>query len=284
MTRREAIAAAIGALGSAALLALLYDMFPPSRPAARVLPHPQPSDAVEAPGGEDSCTAANSRLAGQLTECEHRLASRETELTAVKTTLASLAPDANAGALADPYNPTTQEDWKYLASFGVVRAKNFCFNLDWQPSDIQLGQLGLAPDDGPALTRALAAADKRMWQSTEPACAKLVGTEEAARLGNDECWSNILYSFGPTQWDVDAQLVADIRAGNVPMPATDDLDALATRFLAMTSAVSDLEKDLSESFGPERAHEIAAADDVPWGGCSTQIGEGARTGKLPMPK
>ncbi len=284
MTPREVVAAAIGALGSAALLALLYDMFPPSRPAARVLPHPQPSDAVEAPRGEDSCTTANTRLAGELTECEHRLTNRETELTAVKTTLASLAPDASTGDLADPYNPTTQQDWKYLATFGVVRAKNFCFNVDWQPSEIELGQLGLAPDDGPALTRAIAAADRRMWRATEPACAKLVGTQEAARLGNDECWSNILYSFEASQWDVDAQLVADIRAGNVPMPAAGELDALATRFLAMTSAVSDLEKDLAESFGPERAHEIATADYVPWGGCSTQIGEGARTGKLPMPQ
>jgi hypothetical protein len=284
MTRRDAVAAGIGALGSAAVLVLLYDMFPPSRPAAPVAPHPQASDVVEAPGGEDSCTAANSRLADGLKECEHRLVTRETELTAVKTILASLARDASTGELADPYNPSTPQDWKYLASFGVVRAKNFCFNVDWQPSDIELGQLGLAPDDGPALTRAVAAADERLWQATEPACAKLVGTQEAARLGNEECWSNILYSFEASQWDADAQLVADIRAGNVPMPAASELDALATRFLAMTSAVSDLEKDLTESFGTERAHEIAAADYAPWGGCSTQIGEGSRTGKLPMPK
>jgi hypothetical protein len=283
MTRREAVAAGVGAIGGATMLLLLSDLFPSSRPAQPVVPPPQPREALEAPASDESWRTANVRLADELKACERRLTTSETELTAVKTTLASLAPDAKTEDLPDPYNPSTQQDWQYLATFGVVRAKNYCFDLDWQPSDIELGQLGLSPEDGPALTRALAAADARLWKATEPACSKLVGTEEAARLGNDECWSNILYSYNASQWDVDAKLVADIRAGNVPMPAADDLDPLATRFLAMTSAVSDLEKDLSESFGPERAHEIAAADDVPWA-CSTQIGEGARTGKLPMPR
>jgi hypothetical protein len=159
-----------------------------------------------------------------------------------------------------------------------MRAKNFCYpKPDWQPTDDELNAWGLSPTDVPALTKALDAAAQRIWQATQPACAKLVGAEEANRLGDDPCFTIILHSFPEAQWNVDAQLVSNIRAGNVPMPAPDKLDALATRMLAMTNAASDLENDLSQSFGSELAHEIATGP-VPWGPCTVQLGN-----RLPMP-
>ena len=283
MTRREAVAAGVGAIGSAAVLLLLNNLFPSSRPAHPVVHQSQPSEPVDVPDGQDSCTAANSRLAGELTGCEHRLATRETELTAVKTTLASLAPDASTRDLANPYNSTTQEDWKYLASFGVVRAKNFSSTWTGNRATSSSGSWGWLRTKGPPSPSSRRCGQAHVAGPPEPACAKLVGTEEAARLGNDECWSSILYSYTSSQWDVDAQLWPTSARARCRCRA-DDLDALATRFLAMTSAVSDLEKDLSETFGPERAHEIAAADDVPWGGARRRFGKGARTGRLPMPQ
>jgi hypothetical protein len=298
MTRRDAIAGVVGAIAAAAVLVGVYEATAtPSRPTASVDTAPgqgasgasvDAGGAVEAFGRDDPWRAANASLVDQMKECRHRLAASETELKKVKTALVSLEPDADgplgAWARRDPFNPTTQDDWKELAKFGVVRAKNFCFpKADWQPSDDELSDLGLTPADTPALTQALAAAAQRLWQATQPTCAKLVGADEANRIGDDACFTIILHSFPESQWSADAQLVSNIRAGNVPMPPPDKLDALATRLLAMTSAVSDLEKDLTQSFGPELAHEIASGD-TPWGPCTVQLGEGARTGKLPMPQ
>jgi hypothetical protein len=289
MTRREAVAGVIGAVGAAAVLVATYEAgclsVGPSTIAsaggARAGTHgpgPQPP-ASNGSGADDPWRAANASLIDQARECRHRLAASEVQLKKVTTKLASVAPDAGrAGPLQDPFNPASQEDWKYLAKHGVVRAKNFCFpKADWQPSDGELDAWGLGSGDVAALTRAFGAAAQRIWQATRPACAKLVGAEEADRLGDDPCFTIILHSFPEAQWNADAQLVSDIRAGNVAMPTPDKLDALATRMLAMTSAASDLESDLAPTFGPELAHEIATGP-MPWGSCTVQLGN-----KLPMP-
>jgi len=139
--------------------------------------------------------------------------------------------------------------------------------------------MGLPADDAPALAKAVATASQRLWQATEPACAKLVGADEAARLGNEDCFTIILHHFSEGQWGSDAALVSNIRAGNTPMPAPDQLDALATRLLAMTDAVQGFEKDLGQTLGPELAEEIATGH-APWG-CTMALAEGARTGAFP---
>ena len=104
----------------------------------------------------------------------------------------------------------------------------------------------------------------------------------AAQLGNDGCWTVILHDVSKDQWDVDAQLVADIRAGNVPMPPASQLDDLSKRLLAMTNAMPDLENELTPSFGPEVAHAIAWGH-MPAASCVATLGRGARTGEVPMP-
>ena len=170
----------------------------------------------------------------------------------------------------NPYEPTA-EDWKEMAKQGVVRARNFCFpGPDWRPTAGELAELGLAPSDTTALLRALSAAHDRMWRATLPGCAKLVGKDEAERLG-ESCHTVILNSVSEHQRSLDAQIVADVRAGNTPMPPLDSVDALTVRLFAMTSAITDFEMDLTGSFGPEVAHRIAAGEQ-PWGQCMVQLG------------
>jgi hypothetical protein len=294
MTRRDAVAGALGALSSAAVLVGVYEgrvtlsragasVDVASGQGARVdaagIHGPEELAAAtsdfEASAGKDPWRTANANLADQVKAYQRRLDDSQAEtkritreLDALKAKLASLDPDA--AAAADPFNPT-QDQWKDLAKANVVRAKNFCFPpSDWQPDTDQLADLGLAPSDSPALTKALAAASQRMWQAEAAACAKLVGSMEVAeRLGNETCGTIIQRSVGDTQFAADTQLVADIRAGNKPMPPPGQLDAVATRLLAMTGSASDLEKDLEPTFGPEEARRIAFGD-TPWS-CALQF-------------
>ena len=243
--------------------------------------------AFEASAGDEAWRTANASLADQVNDYRRRLDESQAQTRAIKANLdkleARLAPrSSDAGSMYDQY-PSTPDDWKKWAKVGVVRAKNCCFpGAGWQPSTNDLAELGLAPGDGPALAKAVAAASDHMWQATQPACARIVGAEEAARLGNDSCWPIILRDVDQGQWDVDAQLVADIRAGNVPMPPPGQLDDLSKRLLAMTNAMPDLENELTPTFGPEVAHAIAWGH-LPWAPCVVTLGRGARTGEVPKP-
>jgi hypothetical protein len=306
MTRSEAVAGAVGALGSAAVLVGVYEgkvslsradtaVEVASGQGARAdawgLHGPDGLDAAsrafEASAGDEPWRTANASLVDQVSDYRRRLDESQKQTRAIKANLdrleARLTPrSSDAGVMFDQY-PSTQDDWKAWAKLGVVRAKNFCFPAaGWQPSPSDLTELGLAPGDGPALAQVVATASDHMWQVTQPACARIVGAEEAARLGNDSCWTIILQDVSKSQWDKDAQLVADIRAGNVPMPPPGQLDDLSRRLLAMTNAMPDLENELTPSFGPDVAHAIAWGH-VPWAQCAMQLGRGARTGEVPMP-
>jgi hypothetical protein len=296
MTRRDVFAGAVGALAGAAVLVGVYEgkvtlsranasvdiaSGQGARADAQGIHGPQGMDAAskafESPSPDEPWRTANAGLAEQVKEYQQRFADNqaqtkatETELRRLKARLASLEPDA--AALRDPFSPTLA-DWQELAKEGVVRAKNFCFpSTDWQPSAGDLSSLGLAPGDGSALRQAVAAASERMWQAVEPACAKLVGSSEvAAQLGSEVCGMALQKSATQAQVSADAQLVANIRAGVIPMPPPGEIDGLAARMLAMTGAAPDLEKELSQSFGPDVAHAIASGD-VPWGSCEWQFG------------
>ncbi len=304
MNRRDALAGAVGAIASAAVMVGVYEgKVTLSRASASVdftsgqggradaqgVHGPEGLDAAskafESPSPDEPWRAANASLADQVKEYQRRLADNqaqaktmETELAKLKVKLAELEPDA--ASLRDPFAPT-QEDWKELAKAGVVRAKNFCYPpSDWKPSADDLGQLGLAPGDAPALSQALGAASQRMWQAVGPACAKIVGSMAVAEsLGNETCGTIVARSVNAAQFQADTQLVADIRAGNKPMPPTGQIDGPTSRLLAMTTAATDLEKDLTKSFGPDTAHRVAFGD-TPWS-CALQFG-GPGTDVLPQ--
>jgi hypothetical protein len=294
MTRRDAVAGAVGALAAATVLVGVYEgkvtltranasVDVASGQGARADAHgihgPEDlavaSKAFEAPSS-DPWRVANAGLADQVKVYQHRLEDSQAqtktiakEIEKLKARLAS--SDRDAAVSPDPFNPT-QEQWKELAKAGIVRAKNFCFPPpDWHPDGDQLGALGLAPGDGPVLDRALAAASQRMWQAIGPACAKIVGSAEVAeRLGNETCGTIIQSSVSSREFSAATQLVADVRAGNRPMPPPGQTDPVTARLLAMTSAGLALEKDLNQDFGPEAAHRIAFGD-TPWS-CALQFG------------
>ncbi len=304
MNRRDAFAGAVGAVASAAVMVGVYEgKVTLSRASAAVdvtsgqgaradaqgIHGPQTIDAAskafESPSPDEPWREANASLADQVKEYQRRLADNqaqakamETELARLKVKLAELEPDA--ASLRDPFAPT-QEEWKELAKAGMVRAKNFCYPPpEWKPSADDLGQLGLAPGDAPALGQALGAASQRMWQAVGPACAKIVGSMAVAEsLGNETCGTIVARSVNATQFQADTQLVADIRAGNKPMPPAGQIDGPTSRLLAMTTAASDLEKDLTKSFGPETAHRNALGA-TPWS-CALQFG-GPGTDVLPQ--
>ena len=242
VNRREAIFGAAGALASAAVLVGVYEgrvtlaraggsVDVGSGQAARVDPggiH-GPQEMAAAAGSFESSPpgepwrVANANLADQVRSYQRRLEDSQAEterihhdLEVMKARLAELQPDA--AEAADPFNPS-QDQWKQYAKQGLVRAKNFCYPPpDWQPSAPQLAEMGLAPDDGPALTRALADGSQRMWQAIGPACAKIVGSMAVAqRLGNETCGRIIQSDASAATFQADIQLVADIRAGNKPI-------------------------------------------------------------------
>jgi hypothetical protein len=68
----------------------------------------------------------------------------------------------------------------------------------------------------------------------------------------------------------DIQLVADIRAGNVPVLPPEKIDPYAAMLLAQTESESKLQAALTPTFGPEEAHRIAFSDEL--GSCSGTSG------------
>jgi hypothetical protein len=103
----------------------------------------------------------------------------------------------------------------------------------------------------------------------QPGCAKVLGSAELARrLGNRVCETVLMNSQKDPNPDI--QLVADIRAGNVPMPPPEKIDPYAAMMLAQTESESRLQAALTPTFGAEEAHRIAFSDDV--GSCSGTSG------------
>ena len=297
MTRRDAVAGVVGAMASAAVLVGVYEgkvtlsrangsvdvtSGQGARADAGGIHGPQELGAAEhdfeGPSKDESWRTANASLADEVKLYQRRLEDSQEQtkritkdLDQLKAKLTALEPDA--AAASDPFNPT-KDQWKELAKANIVRAKNFCFPpADWRPGVETLADLGLAPADASALQQALAAASQRMWQAIGPACAQIVGSVEVAqRLGNETCGTILQRSLSQADFAAATQLVANVRAGNTPMPPPNQINGVEARLLAMTTAASDLEKDLSQSFGPEEAHRLALGD-TPWS-CALQFEPG----------
>jgi hypothetical protein len=70
--------------------------------------------------------------------------------------------------------------------------------------------------------------------------------------------------------DADIRLVANIRAGNVPVPPDDQLDGFAKVLLAETGAMQAMTDDLAQTFGRDEANRIAFSDEL--GSCRVRLG------------
>jgi hypothetical protein len=285
MTRRDAKAGAVGAIAAAAVLVGVYEgkvtlsradgsvdvvSGQAARADVRGVHGPLDSAAAGASSSDDPWRAANESLTDQLALNQRRLEANEAEKRSIEKELRQLKEKAAAG-LPDGGGPRnimaidprdlTQDDLKELAKQGRVRTRFLCPPPgDWHATADQLASVGLAPGDAPALEHAVAAAQAQMWRAVGPECTKLVGGADlATRLGPEVCGLIVQTAAGNNNKPI--QLVADILAGNKPMP-TEPLDPLAARILAEAQQSAVFESDLAQAVGPETARSVARNEDL----------------------
>jgi hypothetical protein len=218
---------------------------------------------------------ANANLAETVKLTQRRLDRNEAEKKSLQKELkeakAKLAKAEGDGAPPRSEFDLSQDDWKELAK--TVMARYPCrFDPDWHISPDQATALGLSPSDASAVETAYIQEEARIASAVLSGCAKVLGNAEIARtIGTRACTAVISEAVKDNHADL--QLVADIRAGNVPMPPADQIDPLATMLLAQSGSMNALQADLAGSFGSEEAHRLAFADEL--GSCSGSWG-GAR--------
>jgi len=280
--RRELVAAGAGAAFGAAALVLVQQWISGQGVASRA----QPASAASATGAPSAVASnetsdrawqtANANLAEQVKEAQRRLQQNDAEKKvlehALKEAEAKLAAAEGDGATARNPFDLTQDDWKELARLHEVKARYPCdFEPEWHISPTQRDALGLSPQEAAEVERVFLDEEDRLASVMQPGCAKVLGSAELARrLGNRVCDSVLTNSLKDPNADI--QLVADIRAGNVPMPPPEKIDPYAAMLLAQTESESKLQAALTPTFGPEEAHRLAFSDEL--GSCSGTSGGG----------
>jgi hypothetical protein len=231
--------------------------------------------AGSAPVSDDEAwRTANANLAETVRRTQELLDRNEAEKKTLEKELKTAqeklaAAEGDGAAPRDPYDLTT-DDWKQLAKEGSVRARYPCFfDPDWHVRPETAEAIGVAPGDAQAIEAAYKREEGRIWNSIQPACARVLGSADlAARLGAPVCMAVLMHAQKDEKADL--QLVADVRAGNKPMPSADQIDPFATLLFAETGAMPALQDDLAKTFGPDAAHRIAFADEL--GSCSGSWG------------
>jgi hypothetical protein len=272
MTRQDLLAGGVGA--GAMAIVLLLALAPwlgggagPSRAAAaQDAGSAAGATMTHSAGDDDAWRTANANLARAVELTQERLDRNEAEKRALEKELeaakAKLSASERDGAPPRNEFDLTLDDWKRLAREGTVKATYPCrFDPDWHLSDAQVTALGLSPADAATLEAAYMNEMDRLAGVIRSGCAKALGNAELARrLGTEVCAAVDAESVKDSHADL--QLVADIRAGNVAMPAPEKLDPLAAMLLAQTGAMLDLQADLATTFGAEEAHRLAFADEL----------------------
>ncbi len=227
------------------------------------------------PKNDDPLVAANASLADSVRLYKGRLEQIETEKQKLQQDLADaqkkLAAEQDGAALKPKSEfDLTQDDWKELAKNGQVRARVPCKGpKGWDYSADSLAKLGVPPQDGPLVSRAMEASNKRTWAVMRPLCADAIGGADLAdRLGPMTC-RTLIFDFA-SQKDGDAaseamRQVAEIRAGERAMPGPNDpMNPVMKMMLALTAETKIIEADLAQSIGPDDAHRIVFAEEGCW--------------------
>ena len=221
---------------------------------------------------------ANANLAETVRLTQERLERNEVEKKELERRLkeakVKLAAAENDGAPPRNEFDLTQDDWKRLASMGTIKARYPCdFDPNWNMTPEQQASLGLSPSDAAAVEKAIKVEEARIARVIMDGCAKVLGDAELAqRLGPRVCETVVGSSVKDQGRDL--QLVANVRAGNTPMPSDSTIDPFVALMFAETGAMPQLQADLAASFGPEEAHRLAFADEL--GSCSGTSGPGAK--------
>jgi hypothetical protein len=280
MTRRDIFAAGVGAAVMAVGLVGLQQyagqgiaMKP--LPLGATNPASATSPTTASVGTDETWRTANANLAQTVKLTQQRLEQNEAEKKALENELkaaqAKLAAAEGDGAPPRNAFDLTQDDWKELAKTGTVKERYPCgLSPEWHISPDQATALGLSPADAAIVEAAYQKEADRIASATQPGCAKILGNLELARrLGTRVCTEVISESVKDDNPDI--QLVANIRAGNVPMPPADKLDPFATMLLAHSGSMQALQTELAKTFGPEDAKRLAFADEL--GSCRGTWGE-----------
>ncbi len=280
MTRRDSIATCGGAAIATAVAFLVggWPVGTAGKPTPKVAAEPPiaeaPTSTPIAHQEDDAWRTANANLAQQVKFYQDRMERNVKEKTAIERELKiakeKLHASEHDGALPRSEFDLTQDDWKLLAETGTVKARYPCgFQRNWTLQEETAEEMGLSPSDAPVVEAAVKRSEELMWQSVLPGCAAVLESEElAVRLGTQVCLDIVREAAKSSAFDI--RLVANIRAGNIPLPPDDQLDGFAKVLLAETGAMQAITDDLAQTFGRDEANHIAFSDQL--GSCSGRLG------------
>jgi ferric-dicitrate binding protein FerR (iron transport regulator) len=231
------------------------------------------ASARGAGGGDEPLLAANANLADSVREYKRRLETIEAQKTALDKQLADAQQKLGASqrdALSGPERSSydlTPDDWKDLAAKGELRARFPCIRRGQKDDDFSnLQKLGLPPQDGPIVQKAIAASRARIWALVRPLCANALGGDFAAadKLGVATCEGLVREAAQNDGVDVSGEMrqVAEMRAGTRPIPS-DGGDAVVKLLLGLTGESGAIERDLASQLGPADAKSLVYGDDSP---------------------
>src|SRR5262249_1190163 len=129
--------------------------------------------------------------------------------------------EAEAKVGGEPKKPATKvltaDDWREFANKGTLPLRLPC-----NPGDMKFD--GLSPDDTAAAQAAFDASQKRVSSVLQSACAKALGLDEAIaeQLGTDRCLPAVFSQTKGVSLKTVFHDVALIRAGDLPVPTSDD--------------------------------------------------------------
>jgi len=205
-----------------------------------------------------------SQLNRRLRALEQRKAELEGRLTTARKKLGSLA-EGQAPRLRDEFDLDV-DDWKLLAKDGTIKYRIPC-QKHWTPTPEAHDALGLAPGDVEIINAAHLRSQGRVWGVVRQLCVNAVGNAQIVdEIGLNTCVHLVLNQARREDMSATNEAlrqVSEIRAGEreatsdeVPRHPVMDL------FLTLTKEMQLFEADLSASFGPGEAKQIAWAAEI----------------------
>jgi hypothetical protein len=215
---------------------------------------------VEVPAATDGSTDVTA-LRSRIAQVRRQKAALEERLEKAQRELSKYG--AAAGEQKKDEYDLTQEDWKELAKDGSLKFRTPCpVPRDWEPKPDDLDALGLAPSDAESLAVARRNSSRRLTELIRPLCLSAVGNAAAVEAIDNLTCLHIVADVGHKK-DEDAtseamRQVAEVNAGLIAGPTAEQLaNPVFAGFYAYTNELSQFQKELTESFGPEQAKAIA---------------------------